>query len=710
MKISILLPFKENFSPNYAGAVSLFVKDTLNISKYKNDTIVFGSTDFKEKFNLKYKNLKISKKIFQSQNKNYVKNFIQHEIKRNSDLIELHNRPIYLSYLLKSLEKRTYILYFHNDPLSMSGSKTILERKFLLRNCYKIIFNSYWSKKRFLENMGSEIINSYKLIVVHQSAKKVKVNIERKKNLITFVGKLNSSKGYDLFGKSIIKILNKYNKWKAVVVGDEPRDRLDFKHKNLIKLGFKKHDEVLKIYKEASISVVCSRWDEPFGRSSLEAASNGCAVIISNRGGLPETITNGIILKNLSIDDLYKDIESLILDKKYRIKLQKLSLKNFYLTHGFISKKIDKIRDLNKNPFKKFSILKKDHSFKILHVTNFNERHNGRLFYNTGRRLNNGFIRLGHKVLELSDRDILKHYRSYKDVSGSKSLNQKLKTNYYNFKPDLIVMGHADLISTDTLGEIKDDYQSLKIAQWFLDPLNKNGPDYSKNKSRILHKSSMIDANFLTTSPDVLKFLPKNLENYFIPNPSDTSFETLKNYEKKCTNDVFFALSHGVHRGNLRPATNDKRENFISELINKSKNIKFDLYGINNIQPIWADLFFKTISNSKMGLNLSRGSPIKYYSSDRLTQIIGNGLVTLIDEKIGYQDFFNNNEMVFYKNIDDLAEKILKISRDEKLRKLIGKNGKDKYLKYFNSNLVADFIINKTFDINNKKKYLWHNK
>ena len=48
-----------------------------------------------------------------------------------------------------------------------------------------------------------------------------------------------------------------------------------------------------------------------------------------------------------------------------------------------------------------------------------------------------------------------------------------------------------------------------------------------------------------------------------------------------------------------------------------------------------------------MGLNLSRGEPIKYYSSDRITQTIGNGLVTLIDEKTGYQDFFSENEMVF---------------------------------------------------------------
>ena len=110
-----------------------------------------------------------------------------------------------------------------------------------------------------------------------------------------------------------------------------------------------------------------------------------------------------------------------------------------------------------------------------------------------------------------------------------------------------------------------------------------------------------------------------------------------------------------------------------------------------------------------MGLNLSRGEPIKYYSSDRIAQIIGNGLVTLIDEKTCYNDFFDKSEMVFYKNLSDLSEKIMKISKDEKLRKLIGKRGRDKYHKYFNSNLVSEFIVNKTLDINdNKNKYLWH--
>ena len=110
-----------------------------------------------------------------------------------------------------------------------------------------------------------------------------------------------------------------------------------------------------------------------------------------------------------------------------------------------------------------------------------------------------------------------------------------------------------------------------------------------------------------------------------------------------------------------------------------------------------------------MGLNLSRGDTIKYYSSDRITQIVGNGLVCLIDEKTQYRDFFNDNEMVFYKNINDLSEKILKISKDDKLRRKIAKKGKDKYMKYFNSDLVAEFIIDKTMNTNNKKKFLWEN-
>ena len=69
MKISILLPYKENFSPEYPGAVSLFVYETSKISKFKKLINVYGNTNFKKKFNLKYTNIDLKKKIIFKSNK-----------------------------------------------------------------------------------------------------------------------------------------------------------------------------------------------------------------------------------------------------------------------------------------------------------------------------------------------------------------------------------------------------------------------------------------------------------------------------------------------------------------------------------------------------------------------------------------------------------------------------------------------------------------
>ncbi len=707
MKISILLPYKENFSPQYPGAVSLFVFETSKKSVFKKNITVYGSTKLKKKFPIKYTNISLLNIPLTSQTRNYVNKFVKLEKKTNSSIIEIHNRPSYVRIISSQIDKRVISLYFHNDPLSMDGSKSISDRKFLLKTCYKIIFNSNWSKKRFLEGLENKFVNSNKLAVFYQSAEKGSEKlIPNKKKWITFVGKLNKAKGYDVFCKAIIKILNKNPQWRAKIIGDEKREKIKLSHKNADILGFKKHDEVINIFKKSSIAVACSRWEEPFGRTSLEASANGCAVIITNRGGLPETVTNAKILKSLSIKNLEESLNELIRNENLRKQLQNLSIKNFYLTHKFISKLIDDYRSEKINNISSFNTNKNTNNLRILHITNFNERLDGRLFFNTGRRINNGFIRLGHSVLGFSDRDIQKYYKSFQDFKGAKTLNDKLKKTCYNYKPDMIVLGHADLISPEQINELKNDYPKVKIGQWFLDPLNRKGPDFERNKDRILDKIRSVDATFLTTSPSVLNFMPKD-RCFYIPNPSDQSFETLNNFDKSCNVDVFFALSHGVHRGVLKSGKTDDRVNFVNKLINLTPNAKFDVYGINNIQPIWADHYFKTIENAKMGLNLSRGDAIKYYSSDRITQIVGNGLVCLIDEKTEYRDFFSDKEMVFYKNINDLSEKIIRISNDEKLRRSLGKNGKQKYMKFFNSTLVAEFIIDKTLGITNKKKYLW---
>ena len=384
-------------------------------------------------------------------------------------------------------------------------------------------------------------------------------------------------------------------------------------------------------------------------------------------------------------------------------KIQKANYKDFIFNHKYISNLIDKIRNeffINRN----LNIIS-NKIFKIMHITNFNERFDGRLHYNTGRRINNGFIRNGHNVLAISDRDILHNNKNIKDFSGNKSLQNKIIEAFNNFKPDIIVLGHADKVSNITLNQLKEIDNQLKITQWFLDPLSKYGPDHLINSKRIADKKDLIDTTFLTTDPNSLEIDIPN--SYFMPNPADKSFEILNNYEKDCPYDVFFAMSHGVHRGILKSGKEDNREIFINNLIKKNQNLKFDVYGMNNVQPIWADNFLKKISNSYMGLNLSRGKPIKYYSSDRIVQLIGNGLLTFIDNKTFLSDFFSRKELVFYNDIDDLSEKLSKYKKDKKMGKKIAKNGKKKYLKFFNSDLVSEYILIKTLGYKSKKRIIW---
>ena len=701
MKISILLPYKENYSKKYAGAVSIFINEINKESKFKQTTKIFGNTDFKNYLSKNYVNIPFKKKYFQSSSKIYVSNFIKLEKKRKSDIIEIHNRPSYLKYF--DYFKNKIVFYFHNDPLSMTGSISLNDRIFILNFCHKIIFNSEWTKKRFFLGLDNFYLNSEKIEVIYQSTSRKKINITKKNKIIIFVGKLNKSKGYDLFGKAALKILNEFKDWKVFVFGDEHREKINFNHKRLIKMGYKSNDTILKSYEKSSIAVACSRWDEPFGRSSLEASSRGCAVIISNKGGLPETITDGIILNKLTANEIYKNIKNLIANKNKLKDIQTKSYKNFYLDNKFISKKIDSYRN---NLFNKTIEYKK--KLRILHITNFNVRHNGRLFYNTGRRINNGLLKLGHTVQTLSDRDTVSQERKIIDIYGSKSLNNKFLEIIGNFDPNLIILGHADAISNDILKKIKNFYPSIKFCQWFLDKMDDK--IWSVNRDRFLKKIKYLDCSFCTTHPDALKIL-KNKKVFFIPNPVDDTFENLKLFKNKNYKyDLFFALSHGVHRGTLKKGKTDNREVFLNKLINSSNEIRFNIFGINDNQPVWAENFKKELSKAKMALNLSQGDPLKFYSSDRISQLIGNGILTFIDRKTKLNKIFKKDEVIFYSGVKDLTKKIVKYKNSESLRNKIAKKGMIKYHKYMNSKLVAEFMINKSFNINYKKKFFWENK
>ena len=418
---------------------------------------------------------------------------------------------------------------------------------------------------------------------------------------------------------------------------------------------------------------------------------------------MPETITDGIILNKLSANEIYKNIKDLIKDKKNLLKIQKNSHHNFYLNNKYISKKIDKYR---LKLFNKIDLKYK--KLKILHITNLNVRHDGRLFYNTGRRINNGLIKLGHTVQTLSDRDTVSQERKIIDLNGAKSLNKKCLELVGNYKPNLVILGHADAISNDTLQNIKIYYPDTKFCQWFLDKMDNKS--WLVNRNRFLKKLKYMDCNFCTTHPSSLITL-KNKKTFYIPNPVDKSFENLDLFKKKNHQyDLFFALSHGVHRGSLKKGKTDNREYFLKKLINANNKIRYNFFGINNKQPIWAENFKQELSKSKMALNLSQGEPLKFYSSDRISQLIGNGILTFVDINTKLNKLFKNDEVVFYKDINDLSKKIIKYKNSEKLRIKIAKKGMQKYHKHMNSVNVASFMINKTFNIKYKKKFFWEDK
>lgn len=331
-RIAILLPYKEDYNKNNAGSASLWVKDFFENSKLKKITTIYGINTKKKSLSKNFVNLNNKFPLFTFKKNIYYAKLFLKNIHKQTKIIEIHNRPEIFHFINKQNSNYKLILVFHNNPLLIRGSKKIKERKNILNKCSNIIFVSKWVQKKFFEGLDSK--KSKKCSVIYPAIKRLD-KLPKKENIITFIGKLNKSKGYDLAGVAVVNILNKYKNWKAIFAGNEEREKYNFSHKNLKIYRWLSHDQILKLLKKSSICLVPSVWEEPFGRISMEASIYGNAVILSNKGGLSETSKYHIKLKNLHVNNIFKEINNLILDKK---KLSKLQKKSFFDYKIFIEK------------------------------------------------------------------------------------------------------------------------------------------------------------------------------------------------------------------------------------------------------------------------------------------------------------------------------------------------------------------------------------
>jgi glycosyltransferase involved in cell wall biosynthesis len=699
-EIAELLPNKEDYTLNKAAAASIWVKD-FNKGFIASRQLIFGissSSSLSKNFiNLKKDNL-INNSYF------YIKNFVS-KLPKYTKVIVIHNRPHFFFILKKKCPGIKFILVFHNDPNTLRGSRTVKEKINILQNCDKIIFVSSYVKKRFYYNINNllplkgEIIYPSTNYYNHNFKKRLK-----KDKIIVFVGKLNSAKGYNLFGTAVINILNKYKDWRAIVAGNEKRESYNFHHKRLKVFDWLSHKQIINIYKKSSISVVPSTWDEPFGRTAMESSDLGNALITSGKGGLKETVFNPIILKKINTLSIINEIEKLIKHPNLLKKIQKFNYENKKINYNTNLIKVSNLKNnlLIKKSYKINFINNNNNNNKILHIANFDEKNNYRLSnINLATKISNGFIKDKFHTTNFSDR-FFSQQNLFSDI------DDRIINIIKNLKPTLILLGHTNSLKTETLKIIKDKFSDIKIAFWYEDSINKKGPDYIKNKTFIEKYKNYVDQYFITTDVNNIETsIPKKKLN-FIPVPASSLSENLNLYKTKNHEyDIFYAVSHGVNRGILKKNKIDERYNFLKLLMSKSNDINYNVFGFNNIQPVWGDEFIKEMSKCRFGLNLSRGEPVKYYSSNRIATLVANGIPTLIDEKIKYNDFFSNNEMIFYKNIYDLIDKVNFYKKNERKRIQIGINGQSKYFKIFSNIIVADYIVSRTLGTKPSYNYVW---
>jgi glycosyltransferase involved in cell wall biosynthesis len=224
----------------------------------------------------------------------------------------------------------------------LRGSKYVYQRVNLLKNLDKLIFVSEWTKRQFFKDLP--ILDSEKCLVIYPGSNLIK-KVPKKKNNIVFAGKLNQSKGYNIFTNVISEILKKNRSWTCDIVGDDPRYYEKIKNPKIHYHGWLPYKKTIEIFEKSKIAVIPSTWNEPLGRTAIEAASRGCVSIISKRGGLIETNRHGLFLNYVTKEELYNKLNKII---------NSPSLINFYSKKTFkefkhsINKTINQVNTIYK--------------------------------------------------------------------------------------------------------------------------------------------------------------------------------------------------------------------------------------------------------------------------------------------------------------------------------------------------------------------------
>ena len=188
-------------------------------------------------------------------------------------------------------------------------------------------------------------------------------------------------------------------------------------------------------------------------------------------------------------------------------------------------------------------------AMKIVHCTYFKTlRLRGCFWAGMAYKLNNGLARLGHQTVCYNDREAARALALF----GTKTPWSVRKTNdnFYHycldFRPDAIILGHADIITAETLLKIRDKVPGVKILQWNVDCINPYTDWGEHNIGNIKSKLDAVDFSLTTTADRKLlrQFDPIRHNVGFIPNPVDKGIEDGQTFANPAPMyDLLFAAS-----------------------------------------------------------------------------------------------------------------------------------------------------------------------
>jgi hypothetical protein len=347
----------------------------------------------------------------------------------------------------------------------------------------------------------------------------------------------------------------------------------------------------------------------------------------------------------------------------------------------------------------------------ILHIGNGNEKHLGARAYDVGRKLQHGFIRGEHNALFFSDRDTkrtsgLAGTRLY----GAKRCNQKLLQVVDRFRPDMILLGHATIITNETLAEIRHRHPAVRIAEYNVDALFR-----AENVAYLHTRLPYIDILFSTTDGEALRPFGNA---YFIPNPTDAALETHRNFaHASLPYDVFFACRAATTKG-----AHDTTDRLIIPryLHEHAPELRTSFHGFAGTAELFGARFYETLGTCAIGLNISQKQTTrgelrfatdaeKYrYSSDRISQYLGCGLLVCTERGFALETLFaEDKEMVFFSDRQELRDKLRYYVHHSDVRQTIAQRGWVKAHTHFNNLLVARYMIERTFERPLSQHYAW---